>query len=259
VKHEKPFEGRVALVTGSSRGIGAATARTLARAGAAVAVNGRDAVAVDRLVAELAASGATVVAAPGDAADPNVLTTARGAAARRGRPGRPPRPVAGGGGAPRPLPEYTPAQWRLAMEQNLDPAFVALREFLPGMVERGVGAVVAVASTAGQTPTQAGPGYATAKAGLLMLIRHTAAQVASHGVRVNAVSPGTVINTSIAALPEPVRERMASAVPAGPARPGRGRGRGHHIPAQRRRVMDHRRDARGQRRTAHPVTEPARI
>jgi len=210
---EQSFEGRVALVTGSSRGIGAATARALARAGAAVAVNGRDAAAVDRLVAELAASGATVVGAPGDAADPRVLTTARERLAAVAGPVDLLALVAGGGGTPRPLAEYTPEDWRLAMAHNLDPAFVALREFLPGMVQRAAGAVVAVASTAGQTPTPAAPGYATAKAGLLMLIRHTAAQVASQGVRVNAVSPGTVINTSIAALPESARDRMAAAVP----------------------------------------------
>jgi 3-oxoacyl-[acyl-carrier protein] reductase len=209
------FAGKVAIVTGSSRGIGAATARSLARAGAAVAVNGRDAEAVDRLVAELTAAGATAVAAPGDAADPAVLATARQRLAAVAGPVDLLALVAGGGGAPRRMGEYSVQDWRLAHTHNAEPVFVALREFLPSMAERGEGAVVAVASSAGQAPTAAAAGYASAKAGVLMLVRHAAVQFAPHGVRVNAVAPGTVVNTAIAALPEPIRERMERAVPLG--------------------------------------------
>lgn len=209
------FEGSLALVTGSSRGIGAATARALARAGAAVAVNGRDADAVDELVGQLTAAGATAIAAPGDAGDPQAMADLRRHLESRHGPVDLLALVAGGDGAPRPLIEQDLLDWRAPLTHNLDPVFVALREFLPGMIERGSGAVVAVASTAGQMPTRAAAGYATAKAGVLMLIRHTAAQVARHGVRLNAVSPGTVVNTAIAALPEQARERMAATVPLG--------------------------------------------
>lgn len=209
------MRGTVALVTGSSRGIGAATARALAAAGASVAVNGRDETAVRTVAEELTGSGATALAAPGDVADPAVLARIREQIEATLGPVRLLALVAGGGSGRTPLVDQSPADWQRALGANLDPVFLALREFLPGMIERRAGAVVAVASTAGQLPSPASVGYATAKAGLLMLVRHTAAQVARHGVRVNAVSPGTVVNTAIARLPAEAREQLAASVPLG--------------------------------------------
>lgn len=207
--------GRLALITGSSRGIGAATARSLARAGAVVAINGRAVDAVDEVVNELTAAGATAIAAPGDAGDPTAMAGLRRSLEAARGPVDLLALVAGGGGAPQPITECSTQDWRSALMHNLDPVFVTLREFLPGMVERSRGAVVAVGSTAGQMPTPAGVGYATAKAGISMLIRHTASLVARHGVRLNVVSPGTVTNSTIARLPAQARERMADAVPLG--------------------------------------------
>lgn len=209
------LSGHTALVTASSRGIGAATARALAARGAAVAINGRDPSTVDALAQELQTAGANVLAAPGDAGDPAALKQMHeqieaqlGALTLLVL-------VAGGGGRPIPLAEQTQEDWRNAVGATLDPVFAGLREFLPGMVERRQGSIVAVASTAGQTPTPAAAGYAAGKAGLLMLVRHTATAVARSGVRINAVSPGTVVNTAIAALPDAQRDAMASAVPLG--------------------------------------------
>src|SRR5690349_14533624 len=126
------FDGKLALVTGSSRGIGAATARALASAGAAVAVNGRDADAVDEVVGELTAAGATAIAAPGDASDPDAMADVRRHLESVHGPVELLALVAGGGGAPRPLTEHDLPAWRSALRHNLDPVFVALCEFLPG-------------------------------------------------------------------------------------------------------------------------------
>lgn len=215
VTTSRDLSGHTALVTASSRGIGAATARALAARGAAVAINGRDPSTVNALAQELESAGANVLAAPGDAADPAALRQIRqhieaqlGALTLLVL-------VAGGGGRPIPLIQQTHEDWRNAVGATLDPGFAGLREFLPGMVERRQGSIVVVASTAGQTPTPAAAGYAAGKAGLLMLVRHTAIAVAGSGVRINAVSPGTVANTAIASLPEAQRDAMASAIPLG--------------------------------------------
>jgi 3-oxoacyl-[acyl-carrier protein] reductase len=211
--HHAPLTGRIALVTASSRGIGAATARALAAAGAAVAVNGREVDPVHALVEELQSTGHAAHAAVGDAADPAALHHVRETVEAHLGPISLLALVAGGGGRPMPLTEQTPGDWHATLSATLDPAFVGLREFLPGMIARRRGSVVAVASTAGQVPTPAAAGYAAGKAGVLMLVRHTALAVADHGVRVNAVSPGTVTNTAIASLPADTQASMAAAVP----------------------------------------------
>jgi len=98
--------------------------------------------------------------------------------------------VAGGLGEPVALLELPLELWRESPEVNLTSAFLTLQTFLPGMVERGRGAIVAVSSTAGRQLSLASPAYGAAKAGLQMLTRHAARELAGRGVRINAVAPG---------------------------------------------------------------------
>jgi 3-oxoacyl-[acyl-carrier protein] reductase len=123
---------------------------------------------------------------------------------------------AGGLGEPADITTMSLEQWRGTVDANLTSAFLTLRAFLPDMVANRRGAVVTIASTAGRLPSPASPAYGAANAGLLMLTRQAAQQVAPHGVRVNAIAPGSIETERIAALvPAQVRDRMVAAHPLG--------------------------------------------
>jgi NAD(P)-dependent dehydrogenase (short-subunit alcohol dehydrogenase family) len=101
--------------------------------------------------------------------------------------------AASGGPLPGPTAQITEEEWRSAMDGNLTSAFLTLKSFLPGMVERGSGSIVTMASSAGRVPTQAPTAYAAAKAGVVMLSRQVAVEVARHGVRVNCLAPDSIL------------------------------------------------------------------
>jgi 3-oxoacyl-[acyl-carrier protein] reductase len=103
---------------------------------------------------------------------------------------------------------------------NLTSVFLTLKTFLPGMAERGHGALVTISSLAGehvvpQAKTSASPAYAAAKARLLTLTRQATRAFAPKHVRINAVSPGSVANDRILQMPAPLREELARAYPLG--------------------------------------------
>src|ERR1700761_9224888 len=141
---------RVALVTGSSRGIGAAIAAELARRGATVAVHGRDQAATDAVAAAISGHGGQAVAVTGD------LTSFTQVEAVRERVEAAAGPVdiliANAGGSPTPpapLEEIPEDGWRAAVDGNLLTAFLTLKSFLPGMKERRQGCVITLGSAAG--------------------------------------------------------------------------------------------------------------
>ncbi len=190
--------GKVAVVTGSSRGIGAATCRMLAANGAKVVVNGRDETAVGETVKSIRSDGGDATGVAGDAADLDALQRLREEAERAYGPADVLGAfVAGGGPLAGPTAQITGPEWEAALRGNLTVTFLALKTFLPGMVERGRGAIVTMASTAarhvGGQPLGAPTGYAVAKAGVVRLTQEVAREVARHGVRVNCVSPSTIV------------------------------------------------------------------
>jgi len=207
--------GRVAVVTGGSRGIGAAVAGTLAAHGVAVAVAGRDRQALDAVVAAIGQAGGNAHAVVADVTNPNALLAARTETERVLGPVELVAAVAGGQGEPAQITELSVEQWRQTVEVNLTSAFLTLKTFLPPMIERGRGAMVTMASTAGRIATPASPAYGAAKAGLLMLSRQAATQVAAQGIRINAIAPGSVLNDRLNQAPEPVRQDLARAHPLG--------------------------------------------
>lgn len=180
------LNGMVAVITGGSRGIGAATARAFAAEGARVAVIGRDREALDQVAKETGGIG--VVA---DVTDLAALDSARG----RIEDGLGPAGVlcafAGGGIArPGPTAAMTEREWRSVLDGNLTATFLTLKAFLPGMQERQAGSIITMSSSAGRLPTNLPGGggrelgnpwgapvaYEAAKAGVQALTRHAAAE-----------------------------------------------------------------------------------
>ena len=208
--------GRVAMVTGGSRGIGAATAARLAARGVAVGVGGRDRAAIDRVVVGIRSAGGRAIGVPADATDADALAGAFAALTDEFGPVELLAAFAGGNGRPRPTEQVEPEEWRGVIEGDLTSTFLTIRAALPAMLAGGRGAIVTMSSSAGRLPSQAAAAYAAAKAGVVMLSKHLAAEMGPRGIRVNCLAPSAVLNEKMATgMTEEQRERLASAFPLG--------------------------------------------
>lgn len=183
--------GRGAVVTGGGRGIGAACAAALARAGCRVVVSARSRGQIDAVARRIRRRGGLAWAVPCDVARPAAVA----AMARRAERllGRVDIVVAAAGIAPTaPLAKLTVAEWNRVLAVDLTGTFLAFRAFLPGMLARGEGRLIAIASTASLEGGAYLAAYTAAKHGVLGLVRSAAAELKGTGVVVNAVCPGFV-------------------------------------------------------------------
>ena len=207
---------KVAVVTGGSRGIGAATCRLLAQNGAKVMVGGRDEAAINSVVQEIQDSGGEAIGAAADLTDFASVERIRGRVEEELGPVDVLAAFVGGQGYPTPTEQMSEEQWRSVINSDLTSTFLTVRSFLPGMIERGRGAIVTMASSAGRLPSQASAAYAAAKAGVVMFSRHVANEVGQHGVRVNCLAPSSVLNERVKRLiPEETQRQMAAMHPLG--------------------------------------------
>jgi NAD(P)-dependent dehydrogenase (short-subunit alcohol dehydrogenase family) len=183
--------GRTAVVTGGGRGIGAAVGRALAEAGAAVTLAARTVAEVEQVAGELCAAGHSAWAVACDVTDPEQVQAL--AAAARQRMERVDILVNNAGIAPSaPLRSITLETWNRVFAVNSTGTFLCTQALVPGMVERGWGRVVNVASIAGRTAAPYIAAYAASKHAVVGFTRAVAAEVAASGVTVNAVCPGYV-------------------------------------------------------------------
>ncbi|HET9897095.1 MAG TPA: SDR family oxidoreductase [Streptosporangiaceae bacterium] len=185
------LDGRVALVTGGSSGIGRAMGRALACAGAGVVLLARDVAALDQAVGELKSMGCRADRVSADLAETDKI--GRIAETVSGIFGEPGILVNAAGVNPRPpLPRLSMADWESCLGVNLTAPFLLGQEFGPGMAARGWGRIINVASQQAFRAFGNSGAYGASKGGLMSLTRSQAEEWSRHGVCCNAIVPGFV-------------------------------------------------------------------
>ena len=241
------FEGRRALVTGAGSGIGEATARALHAEGAEVVLADAAGERVEALAGELGARARAVAL---DVRDEDAVAAAMGDLDVLIN-------VAGVGSTTS-APDTPLDVWENVFAVNARGTFLCCKYAIPGMVQRGGGAIVNIASVAGLVGLPNRAAYCASKGAVIALTRAMAIDHVGQGVRVNAVCPGTVDSPWVRRLVEEVGEsaRRAARPPAdGPPRHHRGGRPGRALPGLRRRRVHHG-DGAGDRRRPHGGLRP---
>ncbi len=210
------LQGKVAVITGGSRGIGAATAVAFGSNGALVAVTGRDREALDRTVSAVRAEGARAIGVVADCTREEELATLRQAVEDQLGAVGIVAAFAGGNGMPVATADETGAHWREVVETDLTATFLTVSAFLPDMLARHSGVIITMASAAARQAARSSAAYAASKAGVIGFSRHLAGEYAPAGVRVNCLAPSAIETDRMRSwVPEEQRRKLAEAFPLG--------------------------------------------
>lgn len=209
------LEGRVALVTGGTRGIGEAITRSLAEQGAAVAAGfSRNVEAAERVCKNLTDQGYTVSIHQGNVGIPEDCQ--RVAQAVLSHHGKVDILVNNAGiTVDKTVRRMTVDDWHAVLRINLSGAFYMIKALLDHMLERGYGRIINISSVVGETGNIGQANYAASKSGLFGLTRSLALETARKGITVNCVSPGYIDTEMVAAVPKDVLATVIERVPMG--------------------------------------------
>jgi len=208
------LDGKLALVTGASRGIGRAIAQALAAEGASVVLGARDEAKLQEVVAAITASGGKAEALALDVARAeSVAAGFEKLLAAHGRLDH----LVNNAGITRDtlLLRMKPEQWSEVLDTNLTGAFLCTQAALRPMLKQRAGRIVNITSVVGLTGNAGQANYAASKAGLIGFTKAVAREVASRNITVNAVAPGFIETDMTAAMTDKAKESMAAAIPLG--------------------------------------------
>jgi len=209
------LDGRVALVTGASQGIGYACALALAREGASVAVAARNRQKLEELVAEIAAQGgkAAFVVVMDVAEEEQVKSGIKSALAQFGKIDI----LVNNAGITRDqlLMRMKRADWDAVLTTNLTSAYLCIQQVMGSMLKQRWGRIINITSVFGQTGQAGQANYAASKAGLIGLTMAMAREVASRNITCNAVAPGFIETSMTAVLSEEFKQSAVKQIPLG--------------------------------------------
>jgi 3-oxoacyl-[acyl-carrier protein] reductase len=208
------LEGRVALVTGASQGIGHACALNLARDGASVALAARNQQKLDELAAQIEAAGGKAAVFPMDVADEEQIKSGvKSAIAHFGKIDV----LVNNAGITRDqlVMRMKRADWDAVLSTNLTSAYLAIQQVIPGMLKQRWGRIINISSVFGQMGQAGQANYAASKAGLIGLTMAIAREVASRNITSNAVAPGFIETNMTAVLSEELKQNALKQIPLG--------------------------------------------
>jgi 3-oxoacyl-[acyl-carrier protein] reductase len=208
------LEGRVALVTGASQGIGRACALALAREGASVAVAARNQQKLEELVSEITAAGSKAAAFVIDVAEEEqVKSGIKSALAQFGKIDI----LVNNAGITRDqlVMRLKRADWDAVLNTNLTSAYLCIQQAIGSMLKQRWGRIINITSVFGQMGQAGQANYAASKAGLIGLTMAMAREVASRNITCNAVAPGFIETSMTAALSEEFKHNAVKAIPLG--------------------------------------------
>jgi 3-oxoacyl-[acyl-carrier protein] reductase len=208
------LEGRIAIVTGASQGIGKACALVLAEAGADIALASRNVEKLAEVAKEIQDMGRQAVVLNVDVSNPETI---KAGVSKVLETWKKIDILVNNAGVVRDnlILRMNTADWEAVLRTNLDGAYHCTKEVLPGMVRQRYGRIINVVSVVAQVGNPGQANYIASKAGLIGLTKAVAAEVARRNITVNAVSPGFIDTPMTGRLPESVHDKLLSVIPLG--------------------------------------------